>query len=124
MKPSDYRVEHMAGVPWIEVDDIPHHRRIKKLSFYLTCRSYPEQYDVHPSVRRNTQPVGYVRLRRGSLTVDAIRGRPGNADSRAEVLRHHFSDGRDEFEDEAVREKWLKLAAKKIKAYLAKRGNR
>ena len=47
-------------------------RRVNDLVFRTTCLSNPEQYDVH-AVRDGftREQVGYVRLRRGRLTVHA-----------------------------------------------------
>lgn len=47
-------------------DDIPTERTIDGLTFALTCRACPEQYDVY----RSELKCGYVRVRWGAMRVD------------------------------------------------------
>lgn len=70
---------------------------IDKYTFFRTCESCPEQYDVYYGANQ----VGYVRLRYGNLTVDYpdCRGK--------EILYHHFPDGwKGEFDD-SERDWWM-----------------
>lgn len=105
-------------------ETLPKHRRIRKLSFYLTCGGCPEQYDVHASVRRDTPPVGYVRLRHHRFTVDVLgpKGQLGD-DGEVEVIHEMLpkageGDVGGWFLDEPQRVQYLTKAAKAIQAEL------
>lgn len=107
-----------------ELDELlPKHRRVKRLSFYLTCAGSPEQYDVHASVRRDTPPVGYVRLRHCRFTADVLGPRGQLDDDTVEVMREYLpGDNIGWFDSEAQRVGYLARAADAITAELARQG--
>lgn len=83
---------------------------IQKLNFIETCGSCPEQYNVFKGGRQ----VGYVRLRRGTVTCDF-------PDCRGDTIySHSFEDKwKSSFEDSEERDTYIDRIATAIHAALA-----
>ena len=74
------------------------------LTFRKTCSACPEQYEV----RRRNEQVAYVRLRHGTLTVEA----PDHGHDL--VLKHKFARNIGAFDDDE-RRPWLERIARLVR---------
>jgi len=82
---------------------------IQKLYFIETCGACPEQYDVFKGGRQ----VGYVRLRRGTITCDFPDGKGDT------IYSHSFEDGwKGCFDSSEERDTYLNKIATAIHAAL------
>lgn len=84
-----------------------------KFKWVCTCPACPEQYDVCVE----DQPVAYVRLRWGKLTVNPYVD--GDIDWNTELYRHQFENGlKGCFDDEEETGKYQKEIEEVILKYI------
>ena len=88
--------------------EIPKQYEIDEIELKLTCRIWPEQYDAF----KNGVQVGYLRLRHGGFSVDC----PDHTG--ANIFYSEEMEGDGEFLDQDERDRFLRLAVKKINAWI------